>query len=44
MSLIIVSVWNSGRNILTGETEMLGENPVSVPLCSLQMSFAMALD
>jgi hypothetical protein len=32
------------QNILTGETEVLGENPVSMPLFPLQMSFAMALD
>jgi hypothetical protein len=38
-----VWVWSIGGMILTGKTEVLGEKPVTVPLCQPQISQVLAL-
>jgi len=37
-------IWTIGGKILTGETEVFGENPVPVPLCRTQISYWLVWD
>jgi hypothetical protein len=37
-------VWSIGGMILTGETEVLGEKPITVPLCPPQISYGLTWD